>query len=75
MAIARPRANGNRPIATLVTVPAANHSDAVRHRRPVPWRISTSARNAEAPALAMATGQMPKAAPSTGNSTPYPSVW
>ena len=41
-----PRANGSRPIATFVTVPTANHSDAGTHRRPRPRVIRTSASRA-----------------------------
>ena len=47
-ATASPSANGSRPTATFVTVPTANHIDASRHRRPVAWRRSRSARNAAA---------------------------
>ena len=59
-----------RPTATLVTVPAANHSDAGRQRRPSAPRIKTSTRTAETPALSTATVQNPIAAASTGNSAP-----
>ena len=59
-----------RPTAMLVTVPAANHSDAGRQRRPRPPRSSMSTSNAETPALSTATVQKPIAAPSTGNRAP-----
>ena len=68
--MASPSANGSRPTAMFVTVLTANHIDASRHRRPVAWRRSRSARNAETAELSTATVQMPNDAPSSGNSTP-----
>ena len=68
--MASPSAKGRRPIATLVTVPAANHSEAGMQRCPSPRVIRTSARNALTAALTMATAQIPNVAPSTGNRAP-----
>ena len=65
-----PRANGSRPIATFVTVPAANHSDAATHGRPERTAHQGVGEHRGRPALSTATVQIPSSAPSTGNRAP-----
>lgn len=65
-----PRANGRRPMATFVSVPVANHSDAHTLRRPVAITIRRSTTNAERAALTTATVQIPTSALSTANAKP-----